>query len=437
MRTSRRIAALVLAAASLLAPAVASPPLQAGDPAPPLTVAAWLNVEKGKEPTADSLKGKAVMVEFWGTWCGPCVRAMPHVQQIWDRYRDRGLVVLAISYEAPEVMRPFLERNAFTMPVGSDPSKGYIGQFGFSGWPATYVVDRDGKIAYAGTPYGAEPEVEKALGLESGPPALLTAYFSALGRKDPAGVRTAIERLVERSPPDFDLRAWALGAGGTAPAPGKDPPKVVPGKVLARAAEAAATGTEEKRLAAMDELAAGGPSSFDLAGWAREVFSRDFPVTGKEMQALLDGERFRDAVDALLERRPPAAVAAAAAKHDGFRGFCRRGADEARSFGRKGLMALHWPMAGKVPRNNEAFWNDLSITGLRTSEDQKTVTGVLIGGEMITVAMAPSWIDRTLGRALLMKEVGSSGKTGLAGLPQQVAKERESLLRELRSLYEP
>jgi peroxiredoxin len=425
--------ALLLAAAAILAPAA---PLQPGDPAPELTVASWLNVEKGKEPTSLSLKGKAVMVEFWGTWCGPCVRAMPHVQQVWDRYRDRGLVVLAVSYEAPEVMKPFLEKNALTMPVGSDPSKAYIGKFGFSGWPATFVIDVEGKIAYAGDPYGVEPAVEKALGLESGPPVLLTAWLSALGGKDAARTRAALERLAEKAPVDFDLKAWALAAGGRAPEAAREPHKVDAEKTLARVVEAAAAGKEDQRLAALGDLAAEGPGKFDLAAWVRAAFARTYPITGREMKALLDSSRFQDAVDALIERRPPADVAGGAAKHDGLRDYCRKKAEEARSFARKGLMALHWPMAGKQPKNNDAFWKDISVSGLATSEDKKRVTGILIGGEMVTDVMAPAWIDRQLGRALVMKEIGSSGKTGLGGLAQQVPKDRETILRELKSLYD-
>ena len=76
------------AAHTLQAPAV-------GQPAPEIRLDAWVGVEPGAEPTSERLRGKLVMVEFWGTWCAPCVQAMPHVQELHDRYGEPGLVVLA------------------------------------------------------------------------------------------------------------------------------------------------------------------------------------------------------------------------------------------------------------------------------------------------------------------------------------------------------
>ncbi|MBL8722934.1 MAG: TlpA family protein disulfide reductase [Planctomycetes bacterium] len=139
-----------------------------GAQAPAIVASSWLNWQ-GDAPTLESLQGRVVLLEFWGTWCGPCVRAMPGIQKLHDRYRERGLTVLAISYETPEKMQPFLQANAYTMPVGSDPEKKTIAAYGISGWPTTILLDKEGKVAHVGSPYDAEEAVEKALGLEAGP----------------------------------------------------------------------------------------------------------------------------------------------------------------------------------------------------------------------------------------------------------------------------
>jgi len=63
-----------------------------GDEAPPITATTWLNTEEGANPTEDADE-KVILVELWGTWCGPCVRSMPKLQALWERLQDRGLLV--------------------------------------------------------------------------------------------------------------------------------------------------------------------------------------------------------------------------------------------------------------------------------------------------------------------------------------------------------
>jgi thiol-disulfide isomerase/thioredoxin len=159
------------------------------------------------------------MLEFWGTWCGPCVQAMPHVQELHERYEERGLRVLAISYEDPEVMQPFLTQHAYTMTVGSDPTKKVVSAYGVKSWPTTYLIDPQGKIAFAGAPYDVEPAIEKALGLEANPGSLLTAVMGALQSSNKTGLQDTLARVIEKEIADFDLGAWARSAGGTRPEP--------------------------------------------------------------------------------------------------------------------------------------------------------------------------------------------------------------------------
>ena len=406
-----------------------------GDAAPAIDLGAWLNAPDGEAPTPKSLEGRVVMVEFWGTWCGPCVRSMPRVQELHDRYGKRGLVVLAISYETPEQMRAFLAERSYTMPVGSDPEKKVVSAFGVRGWPSTFVVDKEGRIAYAGSPYGVEPAIEAALGLESSPGALLTAYVAALGGDDEAARRDALERLVEKAPADFDLRAWAAAAGGGEAGEKPDPSRLDAGDCLDEHVKAVAKAQEKKATQRLEELAKNGPDRFDLASWARRAFGRAFPIRRQEMVALLEAGSFRKAIDAMLDRGPDRGALAAAVKHDGLAAFAGKQSAEARKLARKGVMILRWVLAGRSPKDNDAFWRDLSVSGVSTSENRTKVVGVLVAGDSLTEPMLPAWIDRQLARALVMEEMASGDVPRLSRIPAEIDQARTRIEKELERRY--
>ena len=403
-----------------------------GKPAPSISLESWLNVGKDESPSLESLKGQTILLEFWGTWCHPCVLAMPMVQKLHDRYKDRGLRVLAISYEADDVMQPFLAKNAYTMTVGSDPTKKVVNAYAIKGWPTSILIDKEGKIAHIGDPYGIEAAIEKALGLEASPKSLLTDAIGALAAKDKKRVRETLERLIDKEPEAFDLKAWSTEAGGAAPAA---PAKGDPGEALDRCIADWNAKEPTARAAALTALAAVAPDAFDLSSWARRHLGAEFPLTDKELKQMLEGKSYDSIVEALINRNPPPSVVAAAAKNKELRDYCAKKGEEARTFAKKGLMIKNWVLVSKQPKDNEAFWAELSVNGVSTSPDDKSVIGVFVGATTVTKANAEGFVRGQFSRAIVMDSLAAGKQPKLAGLTAAVEKDREAQLKILEDRY--
>ncbi len=100
----------------------------------------------GKQWTLRQLRGSVVVVNFWATWCPPCRKEMPDLEALYERYKDRGLVVLAISDEDAEKVRTFLADRHVSYPVLLDPGRKVNDLFRVEGIPKSFVYDRDGKL---------------------------------------------------------------------------------------------------------------------------------------------------------------------------------------------------------------------------------------------------------------------------------------------------
>ena len=141
----------LLALIALLSAAASSPaaaPPKVGDPVPPLGVETLLNAPDGAAVDFEGdLKGKVVVLEFWATWCGPCVSAIPHMNELTEQFADKDVRFVWITAEGSDVIEPFLKQRPIAGWVGLDPDHSAAQTFAVRGIPRTIVVGRDGKVA--------------------------------------------------------------------------------------------------------------------------------------------------------------------------------------------------------------------------------------------------------------------------------------------------
>jgi len=109
---------------------------------------------EGKPLSMSELKGKVVLVNFWATWCLPCQWEMPLMEKLYQAYKAKGFVVVAISLdqEGAAKVEPFVKERKLTYPVLLDPTLRGAMQFGVRGLPATFLIGPDGFIK--GITYG-------------------------------------------------------------------------------------------------------------------------------------------------------------------------------------------------------------------------------------------------------------------------------------------
>ncbi len=97
----------------------------------------------------DELKKGPVVLDFWTTWCKPCVKNLPALQNIYERYADKGLQVLAVNEDGPRSVAkvgPFVRAMGLTFPVLLDPDREWLRKYNINGFPTTLLLDRDGEI---------------------------------------------------------------------------------------------------------------------------------------------------------------------------------------------------------------------------------------------------------------------------------------------------
>lgn len=123
-----------------------APAPQSGFAAPDFT----LNTPTGETYTLSELKGNAVLVNLWATWCPPCRAEMPAIQKIYDEYRQEGLIVLAINMTSQDNalnITPFVAQYGLDFPILLDETGEVASAYQLRSLPSSYFIDRAGIIS--------------------------------------------------------------------------------------------------------------------------------------------------------------------------------------------------------------------------------------------------------------------------------------------------
>ena len=154
----------------LLSAQVVMGALKVGDPAPKLQVGQWVQGDAVQAFEGD----KVYIVEFWATWCGPCVSSIPHLNEIHQRHKEKGLVVIGqnVMEEDTKGVAAFVRKMAGKMTYrvalddktdGGWMAKNWLTAAGQNGIPCAFVISKAGKIAYIGHPMSLKESVLETL----------------------------------------------------------------------------------------------------------------------------------------------------------------------------------------------------------------------------------------------------------------------------------
>ncbi len=154
-----------------------------GSKAPDLDIEHWVSDGDGKfEHTTKLEEGKVYVIEFWATWCGPCISSMPHISETQDKYAEKGVQIISVSDETMEEVEAFLKKDVrgddektyaeltsnYCLTVDPDSSvfDEYFRAAGQRGIPCAFIVGKTGVVEWIGHPMSMDKPLEQVVGDE-------------------------------------------------------------------------------------------------------------------------------------------------------------------------------------------------------------------------------------------------------------------------------
>lgn len=204
--------AIGLGRPALAQPEAALPALHVGDPAPPLRVAAWV---KG-EPISAFAPGRVYAVEFWATWCGPCVAGIPHLTELQHELREHAdFIGLTAEDESNtlDVVRQFVAAKGDAMDYrvafdnGTTTWSTYMEAAGQHGIPCAFIIDKQSRVAWIGHP--AQPQFAEVL------KEIVEDRYDFEAAQKAAAEAAAQEEQIARTQAELHA-AWSAGETGRA-----------------------------------------------------------------------------------------------------------------------------------------------------------------------------------------------------------------------------
>jgi len=108
----------------------------------------------------ETLRGKVVLINFWASWCGPCVAELPSLQILYDKLKDQGFVVIGVGVDDDEEsLRSFQNKYSLKFPILIDKTGAVKSKFKISGVPESFVLGKDGRLVLLLDPAGNMPAV--------------------------------------------------------------------------------------------------------------------------------------------------------------------------------------------------------------------------------------------------------------------------------------